>query len=176
VQQLRPFQDIESRFSIEADVHAFAANLVFEFQLFDKSGLFEVPPGFEVTKAERVDGLWQSTCFEAFLKPSGADHYYEFNFSLKPAWNAYRFADYREPQPPQPSMDFSLRRIHFDGVTKKLTVEIENKSSHSQFRAGLAAILLEKNGVKHYCALTHAGAKPDFHLHDSFTLLRGATK
>ena len=32
--------------------------------------------------ARRSDGLWQHTCFEAFLRPDANDSYHEFNFGL----------------------------------------------------------------------------------------------
>ncbi len=39
----------------------------------------------ELRDGSPVDGLWQHTCFEAFIGLPGADPYYEFNFS--PAGN-----------------------------------------------------------------------------------------
>src|SRR5579862_9201500 len=43
-----------------------------------------------------VEGLWQHTCFEAFVGIPGAEPYYEFNFSPGGDWAAYRFRGYRE--------------------------------------------------------------------------------
>jgi len=39
----------------------------------------------------RADGLWQTTCFELFLRPARQPAYYEFNFSPSGEWAAYGF-------------------------------------------------------------------------------------
>ena len=41
---------------------------------------------------QRADGLWQHSCFEAFLQAGGGEAYFEFNFSPSGAWAAYRFS------------------------------------------------------------------------------------
>src|SRR5262249_19858662 len=42
-----------------------------------------------------TDGLWQTTCFEAFLKPAGGAGYLELNFAPSGEWAAYGFSGYR---------------------------------------------------------------------------------
>lgn len=44
---------------------------------------------------QRRDGLWQSTCFEAFLGVVGERQYWELNLSCSGDWNLYRFEGYR---------------------------------------------------------------------------------
>lgn len=44
----------------------------------------------------RTDGLWQTTCFELFVKVPGGAGYAEFNLSPSERWAAYDFAGYRE--------------------------------------------------------------------------------
>ena len=44
-----------------------------------------LPPG-------PADGLWQHTCFEAFVGMAGSAAYREFNFSPSGQWAAYRFS------------------------------------------------------------------------------------
>src|ERR671919_495162 len=51
-----------------------------------------MPP---VMAAARSDGLWQHTCFEAFVRVSSDAEYYEFNFAPSIQWAAYRFSGYR---------------------------------------------------------------------------------
>ena len=46
--------------------------------------------------AERTDGLWEHTCFEAFLAPAGGESYHEVNLSPSSAWATYSFLRYRE--------------------------------------------------------------------------------
>src|SRR5438045_7356229 len=48
----------------------------------------------------RADGLWQHTCFEAFIAAQGGAGYYEFNFSPTLDWAAYQFTDYRDGMTP----------------------------------------------------------------------------
>src|SRR5690606_38941687 len=43
----------------------------------------------------RTDGLWQTTCCEAFVRGAGRPDYLEFNFSPSTAWATYHFDDYR---------------------------------------------------------------------------------
>jgi hypothetical protein len=50
-----------------------------------------------------ADGLWEHTCFEAFIAVPGVPGYYEFNFSPALAWAAYRFSDYRDGMAPADS-------------------------------------------------------------------------
>src|ERR1700752_2603057 len=40
---------------------------------------------------QRSDGLWQHSCFEAFLRVANADSYHEFNFAPSGDWAVYRF-------------------------------------------------------------------------------------
>ena len=44
----------------------------------------------------RRDNLWQSTCFECFLKGDGKEAYQEWNFSPSGDWAAYDFEAERE--------------------------------------------------------------------------------
>lgn len=164
-------------FSIQAELLVQGTELLLEFGLGQGSDLFALPsqemawPG---GSSPRRNGLWQGTCFEAFVSPVGLEKYYEFNFSLAPAWNVYEFDGYRTPQPPKASQDFLLKSMHWNPSTKNLSVIIDNHTPYRQFQVGLTAVLLEKSGVKHYLALAHAGEKPDFHLRGSFILQRGS--
>lgn len=162
---------------VEADLQFEGSDLCLEFRFLnsqtDLLGLPEKAACWDGTEVPRQDDLWQATCFEAFLNPIGSSKYFEFNFSLKPAWNAYRFENYRTPQPATPTLDFVLKSMKWDPSKKHLLLVLENKTSYSQFRVGLSAIFLEKNGTKHYFALAHKGTQPDFHLVKSFILQRG---
>lgn len=167
-----------SLFSIEADLSLKDADIYVEFKLKNLSGIFDLPT-FPVNHVgvvvERLDELWKNTCFEVFLSPEGGEEYYEFNFSLKPAWNVYHFEAYRKPQPPRATEDFVFKNLNWNPTSGRLILQLKNKTPHRSFCVGLAAILQEKSMNKHYCALAHKGDKPDFHLRESFTLLRRST-
>ncbi len=143
----------------------------------DKLGLFELPKDanfWSEAQVQRQDGLWMATCFEVFLNPTGSTKYFELNFSLNPAWNAYEFETYRTPQPARTTSDLVLKSMSWDPQQAGcLKVELKNKTTYKTFQVGLTAVLLEKGGVKHYCALVHKGDKADFHLIESFILQRG---
>ncbi len=46
----------------------------------------------EADEPSRADELWQTTCFEAFLREAGADAYREWNFAPSGHWAAYDFS------------------------------------------------------------------------------------
>jgi hypothetical protein len=122
----------------------------------------------------RRDGLWQHSCFEAFLQPDGSDHYYEFNFSPSGEWAAYRFAGRREgrslPDLPAPAIAFAAQA---DGC--RLTADVplaalpELARAHS-LAVGLTAVIEQADGAVSHWALAHGGEAPDFHDASTFTL------
>lgn len=113
---------------------------------------------------DRTDGLWQHTCFEAFVRR--AEGYYEFNFSPSGQWAAYRFAGYREGMAPAdiepPTVGWNPAKAELD-VSLRLPVDASGLASFS-------AVIEEKDGAKSYWALGHPPGKPDFHHADCFVL------
>ena len=176
VNTLHPFSNENSNFKINGNADLTNSILQFDFILKDDFQQFSQPQVSRTWSNDQIDrqlGLWNHTCFEAFLKPVGTDKYYEFNFSLKPAWMAFLFESYRFPQPPMVTNDFHMQSMNWDLATGTLTVQLLNTTQYNKFNIGLTAILEEKSGIKHYYALAHMGTKPDFHLSESFTLIRG---
>ena len=112
----------------------------------------------------RADELWQSTCFELFLKPEGSPAYIELNLSPSERWNAYDFEAYRwgmaeRPFPREPECTLRLGSSFaiFDAaITVGGLPDVE-------CAMGLAAVIEEQGGAKSYWALAHPDAKPDFH-------------
>jgi len=172
VQNLIPFQNSPLSLSLKGDIERFGLDLRLKFEIFDPHSLLNKSRAFQLTgdQISRKDGLWNDTCFEMFLRPTGGKTYYEFNFSLIPAWNQYTFQDYRKPQPPQESHFLRLRQMQWDG--RKLLVDLYSPTPIPSFEASLTAVLKEKSGAKHYMALSHKGPKADFHLAESFILKR----
>ncbi len=117
----------------------------------------------------RTDGLWKSTCFEAFLRPSGEDGYAEFNFAPSGDWAAYSFTGYRaemEPLelPAEPYLRLEDNLIWWCfGATISLP-------SDGKWDLGLSAVLEETDGTVSHWALIHPAEQPDFHHPDCFTL------
>ena len=120
---------------------------------------FVIPEGSD---SARIDDLWQTTCFEAFLRAEDEDAYREWNFAPSGQWAAYDFAVYREGRadaevaPPYIRIEDNLTWWAL-GATIAVPVE-------TRWQLGLSAILEEKDGTKSYWALAHPdGEQPDFH-------------
>ncbi len=120
---------------------------------------------------ERADDLWQTTCFELFLKPADSDGYWEFNFSPSTQWAAYRFDRHREGMRNAAlSIDPHIERGDGQsGYLIEVDVDLSDVPSIS-CRMGLSAVIEEKSGRKSYWALAHPPGDPDFHNGDCFAL------
>lgn len=121
----------------------------------------------KIAEPSRTDDLWQTTCFEAFLRPSGEESYREWNFAPSGQWAAYDFHRYREgmtlaeiQSPPYIRME-----DNFTWWALGATIAIEAGTS---WELGLSAVLEEEDGTKSYWALAHPAEKPDFHHPDCF--------
>lgn len=123
--------------------------------------------------ANRSDGLWQYTCFEAFIRASPGAGYYEFNFSPSTHWAAYTFTGYRSGMGVAaginaPAIEW---RANSDSYTLQTTLELDRLSALScklPWRLGLAVVIEDMGGRKSYWALAHPRGKPDFHHEDCF--------
>src|SRR5947207_2428704 len=69
-----------------------ADRLVLSYVVTGQISDIRLPP---VMTSARADGLWQHTCFEAFVRAASGPAYYEFNFAPSTEWAAYRFESYR---------------------------------------------------------------------------------
>ncbi len=125
--------------------------------------------------AERVDGLWRHTCFEAFIKAPGGASYYEFNFAPSGKWAAYRFNAYREGMvpadlgaPPEIAVRRFDDRLELDAALRLDDGTVLRGAPHLD--VALTAVIEEENGRLSYWALKHAPGKADFHHPDAFVL------
>lgn len=128
----------------------------------------------------RKHELWNSTCLEAFISPSGEKQYLEINASPLGDWNLYHFDDYRQ------GMKVVLQTPHLNMRFRELDVETFNLhyeinllyvpqfkallTQAHQYRISVAAVVESIEGSKSYWAAAHAGQKPDFHLRESFVV------
>ena len=124
--------------------------------------------------SSRVDGLWQHTCFEAFVSVKGEPAYREFNFSPSGEWAAYAFKDYRDGSPlspdsnPQIKMRVIGNRLEVDALIRRECLPPTQKNR--RLLLGLSAVIEEEDGILSYWALKHPPGRPDFHHPDSFVL------
>lgn len=168
--KLISFNNSTSDIQLEAEATRNESVLMLIHKINDPKYRLHLPAAFSLSENEiqREDGLWNDTCFEMFLRPEGENSYYEFNFSLKPAWNQYFFNSYRQPQPPKRCNDFSLKKLNWDG--QNLKVELSGINLGKNYQVSLTAVLKEKTGAVHYMALRHAGPEADFHHVESYIL------
>ena len=119
----------------------------------------------------RADGLWKSTCFEAFLKIPGLDPYYEFNFSPSGRWAAYAFDGYRNER-----RDLELAvapHVEVDpNGPLRFSVDLDlSDTPNIPMLASITAVVEERDGTMSYWATAHPpGDKPDFHHADCFVI------
>ena len=113
-----------------------------------------------------ADGLWQHTCFEAFIRSPGRAEYVELNFSPSTQWAAYRFDGYRRGMEP---LELEPTRIETEAGSDRFELLASlDLLGEGPWQLALAAVIEETNGRKSYWALAHPAAKPDFHHPDSF--------
>jgi hypothetical protein len=123
----------------------------------------------------RVEGLWQHTCFEAFIRTNASPDYYEFNFSPSGEWAAYSFRGYRDGEPIEDvglSPEIVVRR-EADKIELDAVVRLDRLSAippGATLQIGLSAVIEDNDGKLSYWALKHPVEKPDFHHPDSFAL------
>jgi len=125
-----------------------------------------------VTTAARTGELWRHTCFEAFVRPSPGEAYFEFNFAPSTQWAAYRFDSYRSGM--RVATAIGAPRIDVQSAPERYTLQaaldLSSLPRDAGWRLGLAAVIEEVSGRQSYWALAHPPGKPDFHHSDCFAL------
>jgi hypothetical protein len=125
----------------------------------------------EYHSAQRVDGLWRHTCFEAFVMAGEGPEYYEFNFSPSGEWAAYSFQSYRKAGEPVVWKEPAIRvRRSADRLELAVEFHADFPSGCRSLRLGLSAVVEQADGGLSYWALRHPPGRPDFHHLDAFAL------
>jgi hypothetical protein len=124
---------------------------------------------------ERADRLWETTCFEAFLRVPGREAYHEFNFAPSTAWAAYRFTGYRAGMQITTGVAAPEARTRMTAKTRVHHVRLSLPSvpglaADAAWQVALSAVIEEVDGSKSFWALRHPAGKPDFHHPDCFQL------
>jgi len=127
----------------------------------------------------RCDGLWQTTCLEAFWGIAGQDAYWELNLAPSGDWNLYRLSHYRGPLAPVELAAAPPWQVRRTAGELEVAVELDLGEVAGGDDPGVAGLPLEVSltaviervgeGVS-YWALAHTGVEPDFHRRDSFGL------
>ena len=141
------------------------------------------------SRGGRLMGLWQHTCFEAFIEPvdspafvskdlEGSVLYYELNLSTFKGWNLFGFNQPRLPQPPTELREAQL--VSYDlqhgesGGVLKVVVQVAG-AQWNKVKISLCSVLVSKSRGTSYWSFKHAGERPDFHRFDSFIIERSYT-
>lgn len=147
--------------SVEARISAIDAAWVRLRWRIDGSERLVVPP---FAGRGRADGLWQTTCFEMFLRSPGEEGYVELNLSPSERWAAYDFSAYRagmseRPFPREPDCTIRLGRTTaiFDSAVPRSALPA------LPWHYGLTAVIEEEGGNKSFWAIAHPDGPADFH-------------
>jgi hypothetical protein len=145
-----------------------AALLTLHYRLDGTLEALRIP---EPRSPVRADGLWQHTCFEAFIGQSGGKGYWEFNFSPSSAWAAYQFSDYREGMAPLMKGAPPVISARVDSGALALSVAVDlswiSRTTAAELVLGAAAVIETQERALSYWALEHPTGKPDFHQAES---------
>ncbi|MFT6070341.1 MAG: hypothetical protein ACJAT2_003226 [Bacteriovoracaceae bacterium] len=125
----------------------------------------------------RVIGLWESTCFEMFIKNSEKEEYFEFNCSSANNWNIFYFpkkrAALKEFTPISNLASSTV--LKDDQLSVSFWIDLKKLPIgfwiDGQMKLGLTSVLESKSGGLSYWALEHLDTKPNFHKPESFSFL-----
>lgn len=154
--------------SLMVQVHTTEACWALHFRLLGHVAAVRIPPA---TTSGPADGLWQHTCFEAFVSAEGEEAYREFNFSPSGQWAVYRFQAERErvtlADATQPALEVSSTA---DSLQLVARWPLTRLPAGGTFLLGLCAVIEETDGRLSYWALAHPKDRPDFHHRDGRAL------
>jgi hypothetical protein len=160
-----------SRLNAAIEFGSVPGELRISFRIDGEIGQLRLP---ERGSALRTDGLWQHSCFEAFLRSDAGDTYHEFNFAPSGDWAAYRFASRRagrqSPAMPAPRLEFRRAADVFELNATIALSGIPDFAEARVLQAGLAAVIEDRDGGLSYWAIAHRSTQPDFHDADTFGL------
>lgn len=120
----------------------------------------------------KADGLWEHTCFEAFIAVENNEGYQEFNFSPSGQWASYLFSAYRQRRDWQPGHAYAIK-VEKCATDLSLEVviptgELPLITDSKTIQVGLTAVLEATDGSRSYWALCHPANVPDFHHRGGF--------
>ena len=149
--------------------------LVLKYRLTGHVADLWLPP---LTAPARADELWRRTCFEAFVKPTPGEAYFEFNVAPTGQWATYGFSGYRaDMRSPAEAIEPGVKsRATTSSYELDVTFDLAAlPGADAPWRVGISAVIEEASGRRSYWALTHPPGKADFHHADGFALeiLRG---
>lgn len=127
------------------------------------SKLLMVPP--LARSLRRQHNLWQSTCFELFLKSKQGDHYKELNLSPYGAFQSYDFSKYRKGMAVDSSLNQAIVKAHEGNGAVRVfsTLSFTGQVDLQSFVFYPAVVLESQIGQQSFWALNHPKKAADFH-------------
>lgn len=116
---------------------------------------------------QRVAGLWQHTCLEAFLGLEASPAYLEVNFSPSGEWAAWIFDGYRAGMREADLSAPCIETRHGSGlIVLRAELDLSGQpwlEAAATWQAGFTAVIELLDGTLSYWALAHPPGRPDFH-------------
>lgn len=113
---------------------------------------------------ERADLLWQTTCFELFVRQGGGPGYREVNLSPSTRWASYAFDGHRAGMRDAPLFVHVIEgRQAAEGYELHANVHLEDLDPDAVWRVAISAVIEERDGTRSLWALAHPPGEPDFH-------------
>ena len=161
-------------FMIWVDVEQGDGGLIaLDFQLEGDVGSIFLPALSDMPP-QHTDGLWKTTCMEAFVRTEEEEGYSEINVSPSMQWAAYRFDAYRSGMRsidiPEPCGGLVMQRTKVSIFFPVFLGAYGACHPSSIWHLALSAVIEETDGTKSYWALRHPPGPPDFHHADCFAL------
>lgn len=172
-QPLKSFVDEThlSKIRLDGQARWHAGNLELHYYLQYSDGDLILP---SASSTERRDGLWEHTCFEAFVGQPGQLGYWEINLSPNGDWNFYHLSGYRENLKPDDALNKLPITLHKNASGLELSCTVPLSSvidPDSPLEISLTAVLEHPTEGCSFWAWKHSGKEADFHLRESFTAL-----
>jgi hypothetical protein len=134
----------------------------------ERSGVEGSPTKYlkTVRMREKKESLWNSTCFELFLKSKHSTRYVEWNFAPSGDWWFMDFSDYRERLGKVSLIPHSIEWTQSSVLECQVSLPLHLRAP---LEIGVSCIV-ESHSQKTHWALTHLREKPDFHNSESFLI------
>ena len=152
----RRVKDVRASVSLDA-----AGNAALQYIVDCPAHLMEI--GYRKSP-ERLDNLWQTTCFELFVRRPDDAAYLEYNFAPSGDWAHYAFSGYRADMP-EPLTDGPVIEARAQGNQYFVDVEFLLPPEYrcQKLQVAVTAIVEEAQSATSYWALAHGDGPADFH-------------
>ncbi len=131
---------------------------------------------------KRVIGLWESTCFECFIKNPNGESYYEFNFSPDGHWNCFYFEIPGKDLIECNNIALPTTESNLDDENFRFSIEINTESmkdgfwSSKEMEFGLTTVIEDERNNLSFWAIEHHDDRPNFHNFSSFKRVSSLNK